>query len=342
MRRRMLGPALIGAGVFLIVLAIALPTMVYPRLATLPLNPDVKKTARGEGFDVILPRNVDDGGTRILRNVGVEATVYVSAAPDGPSEDSDVATWRVSTSTNIVGHGLLQVTVEGVSLDRRTAEPVNCCGADYLITEAGDDTGEPMPHRGYVQQFPFGVQKQTYEMWDANIKGTAAATFVREEDRHGFAAYRFQQEVPDQKVGERELPGELFGLKDDSVVSDEMYRTRRTFWVEPNSGAMIDYVESMDRRFRYDGTEIPMIQGTLGLGAPAPGDEMTKLLETAAFGLPLVKWKLPWTLGPFGLVLLAVGIVLTRRARQDEYDDDWDDDLDGSRPGAQQPSWTSV
>jgi hypothetical protein len=38
MLRRATGPALVGTGVFLVVLAVLLPAVVYPRLAVLPLG----------------------------------------------------------------------------------------------------------------------------------------------------------------------------------------------------------------------------------------------------------------------------------------------------------------
>jgi hypothetical protein len=45
----------------------------------------------------------------------------------------------VATSTSVDGKGLLQATVEIVSLNRRTAEAVNCCG-DATITGAASTT----------------------------------------------------------------------------------------------------------------------------------------------------------------------------------------------------------
>src|SRR4051794_3121990 len=201
MLRRAAGPALVGSGIFMIVLAVLLPTVVYPRLAVLPFDPRSAQVAHGTGFTVFLPRSVEDGGLRLYRNVGVTSKVWVTEDRSNGArpKDSPNVNWRVATTTSVDEVGLLQVTVEGISLDRRTAVATNCC-RDYLITENDDTVGEPLEHRGYVFMFPFGVQKKDYPLWDANIKGTADARYVGEEKRRGLNVYRFQQTVKDQKT----------------------------------------------------------------------------------------------------------------------------------------------
>ena len=318
MLRRMAGPVLVGTGIFLVVLAVLLPTAVYPRLAVLPLDPRAAQTARGSGFTVFLPRSVEDGGLRLYRDVGVTSKVWVTEdrSQGARPPDSPNVNWRVATSTSVDGVGLLQVTVEGISLDRHTARATNCC-RDYLITEHGDLVGEPVRHRGYVFMFPFGVRKRDYPMWDANIKNTVDARYVAEDERRGLRVFRFEQEVPDQKTGTQELPGEVLGLPDPIVVADAMYRTKRTFWIEPNSGAIVDYTESMDRRFVYQGRVLPVIQGTLTLQHGSGSDETFKLIKTAAIGLPLVKRTLPMAFVPLGVLCLLVGVALSLRSRRE-------------------------
>ena len=336
MLRRLAGPALVGEGVFLIVLAVLLPTVVSPRLAVLPHDPRSAQTAHGTGFTVFVPRSTAEGGLRLYENVGVTSKVWVTEdrSQGARPPDSPNVNWLVATSTSVDGVGLLQVVVEGVSLDRRTALATNCC-RDYVITEAGDTVGEPVRHRGYVFQFPFGVEKRSYPLWDSNVRSTVDARYAGEGRRHGLTAYRFVQEVPDRKTGTQVLPGEMFGLPDPVVVADARYRTTRTFWVEPNSGAIVDYTESMDRRFVYQGRVLPVIQGTLSL-QPGPGaDEMLKLIRTAAIGLPLVKRTLPLIFTPLGLLLALAGAVLTWRRRPAAR---WADDDDAAAAAAANPS----
>jgi hypothetical protein len=357
MLRRMAGPALVGAGIFLIVLAVLLPTVVYPRLAVLPLDPRSAQTARGAGFTVFLPRSVEDGGLRLYRNVGVTSKVWVEEDRSSGARppDSPNVNWRVATTTSVDDVGLLQVTVEGVSLDRHTARATNCC-RDYLITEDHDLVGTPIEHKGYVFMFPFDVQKRSYPLWDANIMNTADATYAGEEKRRGLDVYRFEQTVPDQKTGTQELPGEVLGLPDATVVADAMYRTKRTYWIEPNSGAIVDYTESMDRRFVYQGRVLPVIQGTLRLQQGSGDDATFELIKTAAVGLPLVKRTLPTVFVPLGLLCLVAGTLLVvRRSRRGDagpHDDgdvrlldetNWDAwEREAARQRKQQQAWTSA
>jgi hypothetical protein len=326
-RRWWLPTVLVGSGIFFLVLAFLCPLVVYPKLAVLPLDPQAQQIAHGTGFNVFLPRSYTQGGIHIYRDVGVTSNVFVSAAPDpaGPRpSDSPNAVWRVATSTSVDGHGLLQTTVEVISLNRHTSRASNCCG-DALITQQGDTVGTPMIHKGYVFMFPFDVQKHAYPVWDANIDNTVNANYVDTEKRRGLKVYKFVQVVPNQKISTYDLPGSLYGLKKPVVTADMMYQTRRTYWISPASGGIVDYQETMNRTFRYDGKTLPVIQGTLNL-VKSDHDATFKLLKTAAFGLPLLHHTLPWTLGPLGVLLVLAGLLLgVRQSRTDGWDD-WDED----------------
>jgi hypothetical protein len=321
--RRIAGPALVGTGIFLVVLAVLLPTVVYPRLAVLPLDPKAAQTAHGTGFTVFVPRSEEEGGLKLYRDVGVTSKVWVTEdRGDGtrPAGSPD-ANWRVATTTSVDGVGLLEVVVEGVSVDRRTALSTNCC-RDYVITQPDDTVGKPVRHSGYVVQFPFDVRKRSYPIWDSTIEDTVDAQYLGTDERRGLTVYRFVQRVPEQKVGTQELPGSVLGLPDASVVADSMYRTTRTYWVEPASGAVVDYTESMDRRFVYQGHVLPAIQGTLALQHDA-SDATFDLVRTAAIGLPLVKRTLPMIFAPLGLLLVLAGSYLTwRRHTAKRWPDD--------------------
>jgi hypothetical protein len=336
MLRRIAGPALVGTGIFLVLLAVLLPTVVYPRLAVLPLDPRAAQTAHGTGFTVFVPRSEEEGGLKVYRDVGVTSKVWVTEdrSQGARPADSPSANWRVATTTTVDEVGLLEVVVEGVSVDRRTALSTNCC-RDYVITEPDDTVGRPVRHRGYVVQFPFDVRKRSYPIWDSNIEDTVDAQFLGTDKRRGLTVYRFVQRVPDQKTGTQELPGSVLGLPDASVVADSMYRTTRTYWVEPASGAVVDYTESMDRRFVHRGHVLPVIQGTLTLQHDGASDETFDLVKTAAIGLPLVKRTLPLIFAPIGLLLVLTGVVLTWRHHTSAR---WADDADDAHDAASLPS----
>jgi hypothetical protein len=312
MLRRSAGPALVGSGVFLLALAVLLPTVVYPRIAVLPADPRTARTAKGSGFTVLVPRSPEEGGFRVHRDAGVTSQLWVTADPGGSPGENDV-NWRVATSVSVDGAGLLSATVEGVSLDRRTARTTNCC-RDYVITDYDDVAGEPVRHEGYAFTFPFDVQKQDYPIWDVNIRGTEPARYAGEETRLGVDVYRFEQTVPEQKIGTQELPADVMGLPPGpSVVADSMYTTRRTYWVEPNSGAIVDYRETLDRRFVYADRVVPIVQGTLSSVHGPGADEPLEAARSAAASLPMMRRTLPLVLAPLGLACLVAGAALAAR-----------------------------
>jgi hypothetical protein len=287
----------IGSGVYWIVMAFLLPLVVYPKVAVLPLDPKATQIMHGTGFNVLVPRSADQGGLKVYRNVPVTVQVFVSADDSQPRpNDSPNAFWRIATTTS----------VDGVV---------------------------PQPHEVYTATFPFGTQQQDYPLWDASIKGTATAKYTAKEKRRGLNTYRFELYIDEQKIGTQALPGDLFGLKTPSVVADSMFRTHRTYWVEPSSGAIVDYREAMDRRFVFFGTTIPAIQGTVTM---IPDDTTKTFRQTklAAIFLPLLKRKLPLVFALLGLVMIAFGVSRLRRNQrleEEAHHRHRDDDPDTGR-----------
>jgi hypothetical protein len=101
-----------------------------------------------------------------------------------------------------------------------------------------------------------------------------------------------------------------------------MYTTRRIYWVEPNSGSVVDYSETMDRRFVYQGHVLPIIQGTATMDDSPGRREDHRHRADGGAALPLVHRTLPLVFVPLGLVCLVAGSVLVvRRNRRRDADD---------------------
>lgn len=326
--RRIIGLVLVGLGVCLIALAIALPTYVYPRVAKVPVDPDTRQVAQGTGVTVLLPRAIDDGGTRILTNQTVTAARQVNGEiRDGaPAPKEGQAFYRVAFRVDVEGAGLLQAYVEGGSFDADTGLANNCCG-DYYTEDPTDDVGQPIEHRGIMFKFPFNTERRDYPFWDVNVKQAILARFDGTERINGLLTYRFVQPVPDTVIGQEDVPGELIGDPDTpSVKADRIYATTRTIWVEPYTGAIIKGQERVDQRLIAGGKTAPIINGTLTF-TPETVAANVKEYGDKASGLRFVTRIGPiggWILGP---ILLLVGLTLlaVSRRRQDE-DDEWDDE----------------
>jgi hypothetical protein len=330
--RRIVGLVFVAVGVALIVIAIALPTYVYPRVAHVPVNPEQTLTAEGTGITVLLPRNLDDGGTRVLTNQTVTNVreVVGQLPPDGRKVPKGDAFYRQAFQVTVKNQGLLQANVEGASFDGKTGEANNCCG-DYFNTDPTDPVNEPIKHQGIVFKFPFNTKRQNYQFWDFNIKRATTARYDGTEKIDGLTTYRFVQPITDTVIGQQDIPGSLLGEPDvASVKCDWVYATTRTIWVEPRTGGIIKGSEQANQRLVNNGKQAPIIQGTLTF---TPGTVKTNVdyYRPLARGLWFVSSAGPvggWILGPICILIGITLIALSARARDelDEWETDEDDD----------------
>ena len=295
------------AGCFALLLAALLPLFVYPRLASLPADPQQTQVQESPSADVLVADPDSPAGARVVHDTPLRVTTHVSAAP-GPVRDDSVV-WLLATRVTAPGHGLVNAQVERVSLNRRTAEPTNCCG-DRLVTDQAQPAGRPLIHHGYVT-FPFDVRQRAYDLWDVQLGRPRSAAFLGEERRDGFRTYRFETVTPPEEIGTQDLPGRLFGLRKPSVTATAVYEDTRTYWVEPVTGAVVDIHERLRQTFRYDGREVPAVSATLD--SPALDGELRATLRQGAM-------VLPWLQGKASLVLLVVGLALLAFWARPAYD----------------------
>jgi hypothetical protein len=326
--RRIIGLVFVGIGVALIVIAIALPTYVYPRVAHVPVNPNQTLTAEGTGVTVLLPRSIAAGGTRILTDQTVTNVrkVVGQIPPNGSKVPKGDAFYQQAWSATVQGQGLLQANVEGMSFNGKTGESVNCCG-DYFNTDPTDPVNEPIKHQGITIKFPFNTQRTNYQFWDFNIKRATTARYDGTEKIDGLTTYRFVQPITDTVIGQQDVPGALLGLPNQpSLKADWIYATTRTLWVEPLTGGIIKGTEQVNQRLTYNGKQAPIIKGTLGF-TPATIKTNVDYYKPLASGLEFVTKIGPiggWILGP---ICILIGITLIAlAARSDDDYDEWDEE----------------
>ncbi|MGC9307744.1 MAG: porin PorA family protein, partial [Thermoplasmatota archaeon] len=104
------------------------------------------------------------------------------------------------------------------------------------------DTAEEAPdygdmHRDGIFTFPPGVHKKTYHMWNTEISTTSPVRFVREEDHEGIHTYLFET------VETRQVYDPTEGIE-----QDVQYTTTTRYWVEPNSGSVIDMEKVSEKK----------------------------------------------------------------------------------------------
>jgi len=306
--RRLVGCVCLATAGLSLGLAVLLPVAVYPQLAQLPDDPQINQVQLGTGGVGLVPDASSPTGVRQVRNADVKITTNVTRAPEG-STDPDSVLWQMATRIT-VGPDLLTARVETVSLDRRTAEPTNCCG-DRLITDPQKPQGVLTPHQGFTS-FPFNIQKRTYPIWDVQLQRARPAVYIGERRLAGFDTYGLRADTPMTKVGTQALPGSLFGVSDPSVDADSMYADQRTYWVEPATGSVIGLRETINQEFRYNGRAVTALSATLD--SPPLSPTLEADTRQGASALPWMRVRATLLLTPIGLLLLLIGLWLLLRA----------------------------
>ena len=92
-----------------------------------------------------------------------------------------------------------QTMTRTFAFNRRTAQLIDCCGANV----SGDSSVEQTGTVGYV--FPIGTQKQTYDVFDTNLNKPMPFNYAGTDTVDGIQAYRFTENVSPTLLPGRDL-----------------------------------------------------------------------------------------------------------------------------------------
>ncbi|MEU7042565.1 DUF3068 domain-containing protein [Streptomyces varsoviensis] len=208
---------LLGAGVFLLVLAPMLTWYVEPRAKRTTVDVNVTTVFAGEG-------RYYDAGAAAVRS-GQTITITRRVLGDVAASDrSGRAVWDVSTTIDTPATLKLKDprrsfkwTTERWVTDRRTNAPVHCCG----------ESPGPFEGDAYLK-FPFDVGKRTYRWWDNTLGATVPLRFAGVERVRGYQGYRFSGAVKATRTGSRQVPGAIVGQpRRGQVQAEEWYANDR-------------------------------------------------------------------------------------------------------------------
>lgn len=307
--RRFAAPTMVGVGAFLIVAAVLLRFYAYPNVAVAPADQDSVTHLYAEDATLFDSSTL----TQVTTDLEVESWTKgdVRAAEKAPE---DTVVWVNSVTVRSEdGTTRSQSTVIS-PLDEHTAEAVNCCNAAENVVNG---VGDGVEREGLVFKFPFGTEKKDYRVWDDSTAKAWVAKFDREEELHGVPVYVFEMTVPETVVGAREVPTSIFGLStDEAVEAEETYQVERTFFVEPETGAVFNRIDDQKQTLQYDGDELVIMEGEIQYTEPQV-KQMADDYDAEATLLGLVQTGLPIGAGVVGLLLIVGGLVLMRR-RTDE------------------------
>ena len=329
MMRRIAGAAFFGLGLVCLVLAAALVWLIVPMERKVPLNlqpPDVVLVAPQATF--VQAKLRSDGNPQVsvqhadLRSMTRIQPDFAAAANLTGKLAERTLIWNVYQATDRADTGEPINRAESrIALDRVSGAAVPWDGQCYNdVKVAGSDSTGCKPGNiafaGQLYLFPFNVGRKTYEYWDSGLETVLPIDYRGEENHNGLPTYRFEQVVPQRTVAmdEATLTGLLGFLAPGAHSGSVSYQASRTLWVEPETGAIVGYREQQHRELVPDtGASVPMLDATFEYDQKT----LTAVHDQAQHGrflLLLLGRYVPIGLAVVGLALLALGVLVTRRA----------------------------
>ena len=230
--RRRVGLVLAGLGTCLIVFAVLMPTWVSSKVLKFPLNEYATATLTASNASYFSPTKLTE-----MTGVNMEATYTIKG--NAAAGSSSTAVWNqfiyVYDQTNKLP---VQTMTRTLAFDRRTAQLMDCCGANVN----GDSSVEQTGIVGYV--FPIGTQQQTYDVFDTNLN--KPMPFDLRGHRHGqrHPGLPFHGDRAPTQNGTQVVPGSLVGESQASVVLPQYYEMHLTYWIDPDTGALLNATEN--------------------------------------------------------------------------------------------------
>ncbi len=193
---------LIGIGVFMLVVAIMLPTYTKSKAMKTPLDLEVATLATGEA-NILDASSLLSGTPEIAENVPVEARRHVVVVePTDRDQISVEAAQRVlrmdkpaPSASDEIDQRLVNATVDNITLDRVSSDPIEGTGSVRVSHEEDAEDATPLPREGLQYKFPFEVEKRSYDYFDLTSRTTNEIDFVGEDKIDGMTVYHFSQNV---------------------------------------------------------------------------------------------------------------------------------------------------
>ena len=303
---RRVGLVLAGLGTCLIVFALLVTSWVTGQVIKFPLNEYASVTLTDPNATYFSAAKLTQ-----LTGVNMEATYTIKG--NAAAGSSSTAVWNqfiyVYDQTN---KQPVQSITRTFAFDRRTAELVNCCGANVN----GNSSIQQHGHVGYV--LPIGTKKQTYDVFDTNLNKAVPFTYDGIGDVGGTQAYKFTENVAPTQNGTQTVPGSLVNQTAASVTLPQYYQTQTTYWIDPVTGALLNVTQNEKLTLRNNDGSQALVLFNANLAATQDSiDGLVALDNDQVSKASLVGTLLPLATGLVGLLLLIIGIVLARRPDRD-------------------------
>ncbi|MDH6108138.1 hypothetical protein P3T36_007075 [Kitasatospora sp. MAP12-15] len=323
--------ALLIAGAFLTAFWIT-PTYV----ARLPDNVDAQRPLAGTFKTLLDGQALAQGSlaTALKHDVplAIDRQVKVLKTSGNTALVSDARTTSAAGTT-------VEQTTWQYAVDRRNLEPSTHHPSNWSVVDAS----------GLTISFPFGAKKQAYTGWVPETATTAPVTYTRSEQRSGLQTYVYQANTAPTRITDKQvlagLPKALpqselkllvqFGpltpdqqqkltallptLGDPAPLSYTLQGSD-TFWVEPETGAVLDVQRSQQRVAAVtapDGSLVPLLP-VIDVDYRQTPKAVSDAVSDAKDGrdsIQLVGTTLPIIAGILGALLVLGALLIPRRRR---------------------------
>jgi hypothetical protein len=322
--RRVVWSVLTGLGAFFIVLAIMSWLYVPGQAVKFPLNEYSVSTLVANGASWFSPKSVSE-----LSNVTmvITSTVKGDVTAANSLGSSKIAVWQsFAAIEDTTDHQQVSIpaAADEFAFDRRTG---------VLVPWSGNViSGKHVPQvagQGYV--WPLGAKKQSYQVFDITLLKPVTFKFVGTATTSGIPTYKYVAVVPPTQTGTEVLPGSLVGEKAATVTLPQMYSTTETYFVDPVTGAPLQ-IERVTHENLTDASGAPKLvlldadfkTSAASVAATVKNDNHYRnLINLATFIVPVIA-------GLIGIILLVVGLVLSRMSPEDEEYEDEDEPVGAS------------
>jgi hypothetical protein len=303
---RRVGLVLVGLGVGLIVFALLIPTWVSGRVIKFPLNLYVSVNLTDSNASYFSPAKLAE-----QTGVTVEATQTIKG--NAAAGSSSTAVWNQFTYIYDQTNKLpIQQTSRTMAFDRRTAQLVNCCGANVN----GDSSVKQSGYAGIV--LPIGTEKKTYPVFVPDVKKAVPFAYAGIDAVGGTEAYRFVANIPPTQNGTQTVPGSLVNQSASSVTLPQFFQAQITYWIDPVTGALLNVTENQKLTLRDStGAQALLLFDANLVATTASVDRLLAIDNDQVSRASFVSTLLPLLSAMAGLILLVVGFFVGRRPRQD-------------------------
>jgi len=316
--RRVSWSVLTGLGVFFIVLAVLSKFFVPGQAVKFPLNEYTKTTLQASNASYFSEKSVNEESGVTLQATTTTKGDVAAAKSVG---SNNVAVWQSYTAIeDISNHQPVSIPTDGNTLafDRKTGVLVpwsgNSVGGKH-VDVSGNEQGT---------LFPLNTQKKDYQVFDTTLLKPVTFHFQGTSTTGGVSTYVFTATIPGTQIGTESLPGSLVGLSASEVTLPEFYGAQETWFVDPVTGVPLATEQKVTETLQDNtGTTRLVLLDADFKTTPASVTSGVNTVNDASTKITVLNVIVPIVAGVIGIILLVLGLVLSRRRPEDEeYEDD--------------------